>query len=44
MLLMIENGIRGGFSGFLGPRHLKAFNKYTPNYNGNGNRVQMKMK
>ena len=39
MLLMVENGIRGGFSGFLGPRHVKAFNKYTPNYNGNGNRV-----
>ena len=39
MLLMIENGIRGGFSGVLGPRHVKAFNKYTPNYNGNGNRV-----
>ena len=32
MLLMIEKGIRGGFSGVLGPRHVKAFNKYTPNY------------
>ena len=32
MLLMIEKGIRGGFSGVLGPRHVKAFNKHTPNY------------
>ena len=39
MLLMIENGIRGGFSGVLCPRHVKAFNKYAPNYIGNGNRV-----
>ena len=39
MLTMIEKGIRGGFSGVLGPRHVKAFNKYTPNHNGNGNRV-----
>ena len=31
-LLMFEKGIRGGFSGVLGPRHVKAFNKYTPNY------------
>lgn len=29
MLLMFEKGIRGGFSGVLGPRHVKAFNKYT---------------
>ena len=33
MLLMFEKGIRGGFSGVLGPRHVKAFNKYTSNYN-----------
>ncbi|MBV2113503.1 MAG: hypothetical protein KUF82_21330, partial [Candidatus Thiodiazotropha sp. (ex Ctena orbiculata)] len=39
MLLMIENGIRGGFSGVLGLRHVKAFNKYTPNYHSNGNRI-----
>jgi hypothetical protein len=39
MLLMFEKGIRGGFSGVLGPRHVKAFNKYTPNYRGNGNRI-----
>jgi hypothetical protein len=32
MLLMFEKGIRGGFSGVLGPRHVKAFNKYTSNY------------
>ena len=32
MLQMFENGIRGGFSGVLGPRHVKAFNKYTSNY------------
>ena len=38
MLLMFEEGIRGGFSGVLGPRHVKAFNKYTPNYH-NGNRI-----
>ena len=39
MLLMFENGIRGGFSGVLGPRHVKAFNKYTPNYHGDGIRL-----
>ena len=39
MLTMIEKGIRGGFSGVLGKRCVKAFNKYTPNYNSNGNRV-----
>ncbi|CAG2236577.1 unnamed protein product [Mytilus edulis] len=33
MLQMFEKGIRGGFSGVLGPRHVKAFNKYTSNYN-----------
>ena len=38
MLLMFENGIRGGYSGVLGSRHVKAFNKYTPNYK-NGNRI-----
>ena len=37
-LLMFEKGIRGGFSGVLGPRHVKAFNKYTPNYHS-GNRI-----
>ena len=36
---MFENGIRGGFSGVLGPRHVKAFNKYTPNYHGDGIRL-----
>jgi len=35
MLLMFEKGIRGGFSGVLGPRHVKAFNKYTDNYDEN---------
>ena len=29
MLLMIEKEKRGGFSGVLGPRNVKAFNKYT---------------
>ena len=38
MLLMFENGIRGGYSGVLGSRHVKAFNKYTPNYR-DGNRI-----
>ena len=28
MLLMFENGIRGGYSGVLGKRHVKANNKY----------------
>jgi hypothetical protein len=32
MLLMFEKGIRGGFSGVLGPRHVKAYNKFTSNY------------
>ena len=32
MLQMFEKGIRGGFSGVLGSRHVKAYNKYTPNY------------
>ena len=39
MLQMFEKGIRGGFSGVLGPRHVKAFNKYTSNYHDNGNRI-----
>jgi hypothetical protein len=39
MLQMFEKGIRGGFSGVLGPRHVKAFNQYTPNYHDNGNRI-----
>jgi hypothetical protein len=34
MLQMFEKGIRGGFSGVLGPRYVKAFNKYTNNYDG----------
>ena len=29
MLLMLEKGKRGGYSGLLGPRNVKAFNKYT---------------
>ena len=33
MLLMIENGIRGGYSGLLGSRHVKANNKYLADYN-----------
>ena len=32
MLQMFEKGIRGGFSGVLGSSHVKAYNKYTPNY------------
>ena len=39
MLTMIEKGIRGGFSGVLGKRCVKAFNKYTPNYHGDRNRI-----
>jgi hypothetical protein len=35
---MFEKGIRGGFSGVLGSRHVKAFNPYTPNYD-DGNRI-----
>ena len=38
MLQMFEKGIRGGFSGVLGSRHVKAYNKYTPNYK-DGNRL-----
>ena len=38
MLQMFEKGIRGGYSGVLGSRHVKAFNKYTPNYR-DGNRI-----
>ena len=30
MLLMFENGIRGGCSGVLGDRYVKANNKYVP--------------
>ena len=30
MLLMFENGIRGGYSGVLGDRYVKANNKYVP--------------
>src|SRR5829696_544658 len=32
MLTMVEEGIRGGYSGLLGNRHVKANNKYVPNY------------
>ena len=39
MLLMFEAQKRGGFSGVLGIRYIKAFNKYTSNYHGNGNRI-----
>jgi hypothetical protein len=38
MILMFEKGIRGGFSGVLGKRMVKAFNKQTPNYD-DGNKV-----
>ena len=38
MLQIFEKGIRGGYSGVLGSRHVKAFNKYTPNYR-DGNRI-----
>jgi hypothetical protein len=34
MLLMIEKGKRGGFSGVLGPRNVKAYNKYTIEQDG----------
>ena len=37
MLQMFEKGIRGGFSGVLGSRHVKAYNN-TPNYR-DGNRI-----
>ena len=30
MLLMFEQGIRGGYSGVLGDRYVKANNKYVP--------------
>ena len=32
MLLMFENGIRGGYSGVLGDRYVKANNKYLEDY------------
>ena len=32
MLLMFENGIRGGYSGVLGNRYVKANNKYLDDY------------
>ena len=33
MLLMFENGIRGGYSGVLGNRYFKANDKYLEDYN-----------
>lgn len=42
VLLMFEKGIRGGFSGVLGSRYAKAFNKQTPNYHGDGNKINNK--
>ena len=33
MFLMFEKGIRGGFSGVLGSRHVKTNNKYLGDYN-----------
>ena len=33
MLLMFENGIRGGYSGVLGDRYVKANNNYLEDYN-----------
>ena len=38
MFLMFEAAIRGGYSGVLGTRYIKAFNKYTNNYR-DGNRI-----
>jgi hypothetical protein len=35
MLLMFEKGIRGGYSGFLGSRYVKANNKFMKDYNPN---------
>ena len=35
MLLMFENGIRGGYSGVLGDRYVKANNKYLDGLNPN---------
>ena len=35
MLLMFENGIRGGYSGVLGDRYVKANNKYLDDFNPN---------
>ena len=35
MLLMFENGIRGGYSGVLGDRYVKANNKYLDGFNPN---------
>ena len=32
MLLMFENGIRGGYSGVLGNRYVKANNKHLEHY------------
>ena len=33
--LMFEKGIRGGYSGVLGPRHVKSFNKYLKDFDKN---------
>ena len=35
MLLMFESGIRGGYSGVLGKRYVKANNKYLEDYDSN---------
>ena len=35
MLLMFEKGIRGGYSGVLGSRHVKANNKYLKDFDKN---------
>ena len=35
MLEMIENGIRGGYSGLIGDRYVKANNKFLPDYDPN---------
>ena len=35
MLLMFESGIRGGYSGVLGKKYVKANNKYLEDYDSN---------
>ena len=39
MLLMFENGIRGGYSGVLGDRYVKANNKYLDGFNQMKNQI-----